>query len=89
MSSQEVVARRRNKCVNDHPVSAKELKIEEGEGERRNRETEKREGREREGEREKKKMGDYGGTAGPGIASPRCTPKGKITMVGESTVANC
>ncbi|MBZ6375394.1 MAG: hypothetical protein LBE67_10440 [Kocuria palustris] len=88
MSSQEVVARRRKKCVNDHPASAKELKIEEGKGERRNRETEKK-GGERERERGEKRMGDYGGTAGPGIASSRCSPKGKITMVGESTVANC
>lgn len=56
MSSQEVVARRRKKCVNDHPASAKELKIEEGKGERRNRETEKK-GGERERERGRKKDG--------------------------------
>lgn len=41
MSSQDVVVPGGNKCVNDHPASAKELKIEEGGGERRNRETER------------------------------------------------
>lgn len=58
-----------------------------GETEKQRGENKKKKGGERE--RVKKKMGDYGGTAGPGIAGPRCTPKGKITMVGESTVANC
>lgn len=32
--------------------------------------------------KKKKRMGDYGGTAGPGIASPDVPKKGKITMVG-------
>lgn len=37
-------------------------------------------GKGREGK--KKEMGDYGGTVGPGIASPDVPKEGKITMVG-------
>jgi hypothetical protein len=52
LQSPDLLSRR---SVNDHPASAKELKIEEGKGERRNRETEKK-----GGERElSQKLGDH------------------------------